>query len=82
MMSSTTLIKVPCGCEILEILDTQGEIYLRIEGCKEHPVAQGKKGHGWAIVNYIKLLEAEIEALKKEVVDVATTMAETHLRLR
>ena len=59
-MSSTTLIRGDCGCEILDVLDTNGERYLRIEGCKEHPLAQGDKGSAWAIVNYIKQLEAEL----------------------
>lgn len=64
---TNTLVSIPCGCEIVEVLeDRQGEAFLRIRGCEEHPMSQGvKKGNAWAIVNYIRNLETEIEALRK-----------------
>ena len=56
------IVRIPsCGCEIVEVLDGE-ESYLRIRGCEEHPDAQGsEKGNAWAIVNYIKQLEANNE---------------------
>lgn len=69
MGETTTLVSIPCGCEIVEVLvDRQGEAFLRIRGCEEHHMSQGvKKGNAWAIVNYIRNLEKEIESYKHEV---------------
>ena len=69
MGDTTTLVSLPCGCEIVEVQEKHHRpAFLRIEGCKDHPSAQGvKKGNAWAFVNYIKKLEAEIETYKHEV---------------
>lgn len=64
------IVRIPsCGCEIVEVpADCGDPAFLRIRGCEEHPDAQGsEKGNAWAIVNYIKQLEAEIETYKHEV---------------
>lgn len=67
MGETTTLVSVPCGCEIVGVPgESVGDSFLRVVGCKDHPKAQGiKEGNARAIVNYIRNLETELSEMAR-----------------